>query len=68
MYEMRREFLSLRFQTLWKVKDYGQVRGIDKMKAEIFHNGPIACGIAATKAFENYAGGIYKVREGRPTY
>ncbi|KAK6060339.1 papain family cysteine protease [Cooperia oncophora] len=46
--------------TLYKVKEYGTVRGMDKMKAEIYHNGPIACGIAATKAFETYAGGIYK--------
>ena len=30
------------------------------MKAEIYHHGPIACGIAATKAFETYDGGIYK--------
>ena len=39
----------------------GHVAGRDKMKAEIYHHGPIACGIAATKAFEDYSGGIYKV-------
>jgi cathepsin X len=42
------------------VKNYGPVSGIDKMKAEIYHNGPIACGISATKEFETYAGGIYQ--------
>jgi len=46
--------------TVYKVKNYGAVSGIDKMKAEIFHNGPIACGISATKEFETYAGGIYQ--------
>ncbi|CAJ0594687.1 unnamed protein product [Cylicocyclus nassatus] len=51
---------SINNYTLYKVREYGTVRGIDKMKAEIYHHGPIACGIAATKAFENYAGGIYK--------
>ncbi|KAI1696636.1 papain family cysteine protease domain-containing protein [Ditylenchus destructor] len=30
------------------------------MKAEIYHNGPIACAVSATPAFDNYAGGIYK--------
>ncbi|ETN84590.1 papain family cysteine protease [Necator americanus] len=54
---------SISNYTLYKVKEYGTVKGIDKMKAEIYHHGPIACGIAATKAFENYAGGIYKIEE-----
>ncbi|VDD91549.1 unnamed protein product [Enterobius vermicularis] len=54
------ECYSIQNYTVYKVKEYGRVSGINKMKAEIFHNGPIACGVAATKAFEDYAGGIYK--------
>ncbi|CAJ0565365.1 unnamed protein product, partial [Mesorhabditis spiculigera] len=46
--------------TLYKVKEYGEVKGLKAMKAEIYNHGPIACGIAATKKFEDYAGGIYK--------
>ncbi|CAO4360667.1 unnamed protein product [Caenorhabditis nigoni] len=54
------ECFSIKNYTLYKVSEYGTVRGYEKMKAEIYHKGPIACGIAATKAFETYAGGIYK--------
>jgi len=44
------------------VSAYSGVKGIDQMKAELFKNGPIGCGIQATDGFEtNYtAGEIYK--------
>ena len=33
--------------------------GEDKMMAEIFARGPIACGVAVTAEFEQYTGGIF---------
>lgn len=42
------------------VSEYYKLSGADKMKAEIYANGPISCGIHVTDNFEyNYTGGIY---------
>ena len=42
-------------------KDYYSVRGASHMKAEIYKNGPISCGIDVTAKFEDYkaSDGIY---------
>jgi len=40
--------------TRYMVGDYGQVSGVDAMKAEIFARGPISCGIAASMELVNW--------------
>jgi cathepsin X len=42
------------------VSEHYSVSGVEQMKAELYMNGPMGCGIHATKNFEeNYKGGIY---------
>jgi cathepsin X len=41
------------------VKNYFEFGGALKMKAELFKQGPISCGIDVTDNFEKYTGGIY---------
>ena len=41
------------------VEEYGEVQGIDSMKAEIFARGPITCFMVMTEEFMNYDGGIF---------
>ncbi|CAG9318563.1 unnamed protein product [Blepharisma stoltei] len=44
---------------LFKVSRYKNLAGATKMMQEIYTNGPITCGIYASKGFANYTGGIY---------
>ena len=41
------------------VSEYGYVKGVDSMKAEIYARGPISCGVKNTPKFAAYQGGIY---------
>jgi len=56
---------SISSEMLYMVGDYGSVRGVNNMKAEIFARGPISCGIEATSGLEAYTGG-YVYREYDP--
>lgn len=48
---------AINHETRFMVGDYGQVAGVDNMKAEILKRGPISCGIDATAQLEAFNGG-----------
>ena len=41
------------------VGDYGEARGADQIKSEVYQRGPVSCSIMATAGLEAYTGGIY---------
>jgi cathepsin X len=43
----------------WFVKDFGYIAGAERMKSEIWNNGPVGCGLEATQSFIKYQGGIF---------
>jgi cathepsin X len=49
---------------VYKVDQYGAVKGEDAMVQEIYQRGPISCNIAVTPEFLNYTGGIFKDKTG----
>jgi len=50
---------SVKNPTKYFVSEYGQISGEKNMQKEIQQRGPIACGIAANKAFLHYNGGVF---------
>ena len=41
------------------VSEYGEVQGVQQMKAEIYERGPITCFMVVTAQFRRYQGGVF---------
>jgi len=57
--DMNKPCRAIKNYTAYKVDDYGDCSGEDKMMAEVYAHGPIACGIYVSPNFEKYTSGIY---------
>ena len=44
---------------VYTLSEYGHAIGEEAMKKELYHRGPLACGIAVPEALEEYTGGIF---------
>ena len=47
----------------YKVGDFGNAKGMEQMKAEIFARGPISCYVDVTQEFLDYQGGIFEMHD-----
>lgn len=44
----------------YSISSHGQVSGIDEIKEEITHRGPVACEICVNDKFSDYKNGIFE--------
>ena len=49
---------------VYRVREHGTISGETQMMQEIYHRGPISCGMAVTDAFQEYRIGIFKDESG----
>jgi len=49
----------LKTYVLWKVSEYGGVKGESDVMAEVYARGPVSCSIDATEKLEAYTAGIF---------
>ncbi len=49
---------------IYKIDEFGPVKGEEAMMQEIYQRGPIACGVAVPQALEDYKSGIFHDKTG----
>eukprot|EP00898_Chlorokybus_atmophyticus_P008440 jgi/Chlat1/8598/Chrsp86S07993 len=50
--------VSVKNYTTYGVEEYGRIAGEEDMMNEVYHRGPVACGIDANNVLEEYTGGV----------
>lgn len=49
---------------VYRVEEFGEIKGEDAMMQEIYQRGPIACGIAVPPTLHNYTSGVFEDKTG----